>query len=61
MLTTEGATCSTALTIAREYSSKSAASLASVVLSLPERFSDLVSLNKNSGGAARLKFVVVMS
>jgi DNA-binding HxlR family transcriptional regulator len=60
MFTTEGATRSTALTTAREYSSKSAASAAPVAVSLREGRSELAWLNKNSSRAARSKFVVVI-
>ena len=60
MFTTEGATRSTALTTAREYSSKSAASAVPVAVSLRDRRSEFASANKNSGRAARSKFVVVI-
>jgi DNA-binding HxlR family transcriptional regulator len=61
MFTTEGATRSTALTTAREYSSKSAVSTALVAVSLPDGRSDFPSLNKNSGRTARSKVVVVIA
>src|SRR6266542_4075722 len=60
MFTTEGATRSTALTTAREYSSKSAGSDALAAVSLHEARSEFASPNKNSGRAARSKFVVVI-
>src|SRR6266496_438494 len=61
MFTTEGATRSTALTTAREYSSRSAVSAAPVAVSLREECSGWASLSKSSGRAAGSKFVVVIS
>src|SRR5215469_513158 len=61
MFTTEGATRSTALTTAREYSSKSAASVVPVAVPLPARGFGFASLSKNSGRAACLKSIVVIT
>src|SRR5437870_520460 len=60
MFTTQGATRSTALTTAREYSSKSAVSAGPVVVLLDESRSEFVSLSKNSCRASGSKLVIVI-